>query len=57
MKFAPEWKEENIWLAYSIFRLLVVPWVFTTLTVPHLFEALESSDFRALLAARVFEAE
>ena len=56
MKFTPEWKWENTWLIYSISGLLVAPWVFAHLTVPHLFEVLARSDFRTLLAATLFGA-
>ena len=54
MKFTPEWKWENTWLIYSLSGLLVAPWIFASLTVPHLFEVLARAEFRSLLGATVF---
>ena len=54
MKFSPEWKWENTWLIFSLAGLVVAPWVFASLTVPHLFEALARAEFCSLLAAMVF---
>src|SRR6266446_4096230 len=38
MKFAPRWNYENIWLIYSLTGMVVLPWMLTTATVPHLVE-------------------
>lgn len=56
MKLTTQWKWESIWLVYSISGLVIAPWVFAALTVPHVLEALAQSDTRALFAATVFGA-
>ncbi|MBI4165022.1 MAG: hypothetical protein HY508_04740 [Acidobacteria bacterium] len=56
MKLTTEWKWENTWLVYSVSGLVIAPWVFAVLTVPHPIEALAKSDLRSLLAATVFGA-
>ena len=34
MKYMPRWNWENLWLAYSFFGLLVLPWAVAVITVP-----------------------
>ena len=34
MKYMPRWNWENLWLAYSVFGLLVLPWAVVVITVP-----------------------
>src|SRR5260370_12486091 len=36
MKYAPRWNYEHIWLTYSLAGMVVMPWILTTATVPHL---------------------
>jgi len=38
MKYARRWNYENIWLIYSLTGMVVLPWMLTTATVPHLGE-------------------
>src|SRR5438093_8001961 len=38
MKYAPRWNYEHIWLTYSLVGMIVLPWILTTVTVPHLAE-------------------
>jgi len=38
MKYAPRWNYEHIWLTYSLAGMVVMPWILTTATVPHLAE-------------------
>jgi len=38
MKYAPRWNYEHIWLTYSLVGIVVLPWIVTTVTVPHLAE-------------------
>ena len=38
MKYAPRWNYENIWLIFSLVGMVVLPWMLTTATVPHLVE-------------------
>ena len=38
MKYAPRWNYEHIWLTYSLVGMVVLPWILTTVTVPHLAE-------------------
>ena len=35
MKYARRWSYENIWLAFCLSGMVVLPWLLTTLTVPH----------------------
>src|SRR5205807_10338871 len=38
MKYARRWNYENIWLIYSLTGMVVLPWMLTIATVPHLGE-------------------
>jgi len=38
MKYVRRWNYENIWLIYSLTGMVVLPWMLTTATVPHLKE-------------------
>jgi L-rhamnose-H+ transport protein len=38
MKYARRWNYENIWLIFSMVGMVVLPWMLTTATVPHLVE-------------------
>jgi L-rhamnose-H+ transport protein len=35
MKFAPGWKFENIWLAFSLGGMVVFPWILASATLPY----------------------
>jgi len=35
MKRVAGWRWENVWLLFALFGLLVFPWIFTFVTVPH----------------------
>lgn len=39
MKYAPRWNYENVWLAFSLAGMIILPWMLTTTTVPHTVEA------------------
>jgi L-rhamnose-H+ transport protein len=39
MKYAPRWNYENIWLIFSLVGMVLLPWMLTVATVPHLGEA------------------
>jgi L-rhamnose-H+ transport protein len=38
MKYARRWNYENIWLIFSLVGMVVLPWMLTVSTVPHLAE-------------------
>jgi L-rhamnose-H+ transport protein len=38
MKYARRWNYEHIWLIYSLAGMVVLPWMLTIATVPHLGE-------------------
>jgi L-rhamnose-H+ transport protein len=40
MPYLKKWSWENLWLVYSTFAYLLLPWPFALRTVPHLFRAL-----------------
>ena len=39
MKYAPRWNYENIWLIFSLVGMVLLPWMLTVATFPHLGEA------------------
>src|SRR5438132_14381081 len=38
MKYAPRWNYENVWLIFSLGGMVLLPWMLTVATVPHLGE-------------------
>jgi L-rhamnose-H+ transport protein len=44
MKYLRKWPFENIWLLFSTFAYLVLPWVFALATIPHLVSTLERTS-------------
>src|SRR5438874_3076194 len=48
MKYAPRWNYEHIWLTYSLAGMVVLPWILTTATVPHLGEVYSLTPMPAL---------
>lgn len=54
MKYLPKWSWENIWLVYSTFAYLLMPWAFALLTVPHLVAVFSSTPVAALLRTLIF---
>ena len=54
MKRMKVWGWENIWLAYSIVAMVVMPWAFAFATVPHLGEIFQQSSWSALIKIMVF---
>lgn len=49
MKFTRRWAWENTWLAWTIFALLLMPAILTSVTVPQLADVYRSSDARVFL--------
>src|SRR5881394_3286265 len=49
MKYAPRWNYEHIWLIYSLAGMVVLPWILTTATVPHLGEVYSLTPAMALI--------
>lgn len=49
MKYAPRWNYEHIWLIYSLAGMVVLPWILTTATVPHLGEVYSLTSMAALI--------
>ncbi len=49
MKYAPRWNYENIWLIFSLVGMVVLPWMLTTATVPHLVEVYSLTPMRVLV--------
>ena len=44
MKYLRKWPFENIWLLFSTFAYLVLPWVFALATIPHLVSTFEHTS-------------
>src|SRR6266571_7576040 len=49
MKYAPRWNYENIWLIFSLVGMVVLPWMLTTATVPHLREVYSLTPMSVLV--------
>jgi L-rhamnose-H+ transport protein len=49
MKYAPRWNYENVWLAFSLAGMIVLPWMLTTATVPHTGEVYSLTSSGALI--------
>ena len=56
MKYARQWSYENTWLAFSISGMVALPWLLTTLTVPHLGQVYAASSAKTLLSIAGFGA-
>jgi L-rhamnose-H+ transport protein len=56
MQYASRWRWENIWLVYSIFGMLLIPWFVASLTLANSLEIYQQSPRNALWAAFVFGA-
>lgn len=54
MKKMTRWEWENIWFAYSLFGLLVVPWAAALATVPHLGSVLGGASPEAIWLVLLF---
>ena len=49
LKYTPRWNYENIWLAFSIWGMVVLPWMLTTATVPHTAQVYSMTSTGALV--------
>ena len=49
MKYARRWNYEHIWLIYGLAGMVVLPWLFTAATVPHLAEVYSLTSTSALV--------
>ena len=49
MRYAKKWAWENVWLFFSIFSTILLPWVAAWVAVPHLLEVFRSASFAAFL--------
>lgn len=54
MKRMSRWKWENTWLVYSVVSLLIVPWAFAWITVPHLGHLLSIASPAIVLKVLLF---
>jgi len=54
MKFTTKWKWENTWSMWSVWTLLVVPWVIAFLAVPNLLQVYNEAGAEALLWVFMF---
>ena len=50
MKYAPRWSYENIWLAFCLSGMLVLPWLLITSTVPHVAQVYRLSSTKTLFS-------
>jgi L-rhamnose-H+ transport protein len=49
MKYTGKWKWEHTWSMWSVWALVIVPWIIGLATVPRLFEVYRAVSFDALL--------
>ena len=49
MKYVRGWNYENIWLIFSLVGMVLLPWMFTVATVPHLGEVYSLTPVPALV--------
>ncbi|HEX4487122.1 MAG TPA: L-rhamnose/proton symporter RhaT [Terriglobales bacterium] len=54
MKYAPKWSYENTWLAFCISGMVVLPWMLTTITVPHVGQVYSSTSAKTLFSIAGF---
>jgi L-rhamnose-H+ transport protein len=54
MKFTTKWKWENTWSMWSVWTLLVVPWIIAFLTIPNLLGVYSEASWGALLWVFLF---
>jgi len=54
LKYAKSWKWEHLWLTYSVFAMLIIPWTLGFATVPELLTVLRSASTRDLSVVFVF---
>ncbi len=43
MKYARKWQHENIWLVFAVSGFVALPWILTSLTIPHWLQIYRSS--------------
>jgi L-rhamnose-H+ transport protein len=54
MRFARHWAWENIWMAYSLIGLIVIPWIAASVSVPALVDAYKAVPLRTLGTTALF---
>ncbi|MCL5005094.1 MAG: hypothetical protein M1404_01060 [Acidobacteria bacterium] len=54
MKRASSWRWENIWLAYSVVGMVLLPWMFTLATIPRLADVYHGASWHTLLMVLIF---
>lgn len=54
LKFTSQWKWENVWLMFSIWALLISPWVIALFTVNDLFAVYKAAHVNQLLLVLLF---
>jgi len=54
MKYARRWSYENIWLAFCLSGMVFLPWLLTTLTVPHTGQVYAASSTKTLVSIAGF---
>lgn len=50
MKYTRNWNYENTWLTFCLSGMIVLPWLLTTATVPHVAQVYETSSTRTFAA-------
>jgi len=48
-KFIKKWNFENIWLQYSIWAFLILPWVVAYFISPNIFKVYEATHFHYIV--------
>jgi L-rhamnose-H+ transport protein len=56
LKYTKRWTFENTWMIFSVWGMMIVPWIIAWLTVPHLGQVYAHSGLNPLLMVFVFGA-
>ena len=56
MKKMATWQWENIWIMYSIWGLILIPWIWAFLTVPNLLSIYEAAPLAVIVTVFLFGA-
>jgi L-rhamnose-H+ transport protein len=54
MKRMPAWRWENTWLLYSLFGMVIAPWMFAILTTPNLNDVCHRTSWPTLIKVLAF---
>ena len=54
MKRTSVWRWENIWLVYSVIGMVILPWIWALITIPHLTQVYHLASWSTLVMVGIF---